>query len=277
METLAVKFNKIFIVQSLNECQRAIAGDLIFSEINELLTEQNDKILTVDLIDVYESRDFFTALQNIRDKITHGVYPYLHFEMHGSVEGLQLLSGEPLAWSDLRKLIQEINIRCENNLYVSLSTCYGAEFMKLFKPLEPSPFFGYIGPTEGVQFGDALTTYASYFKSLLTEYSFTKAIIELRNCIPGNKDKYQIINCLQYFAVYYELYKQKHGFDEYKNLYWMKKKMLNDLALQNPGKSKSSLKPYVEQFKFQDREKSFFKEARKVFLHGREYPKLEIK
>lgn len=278
MTTLPIKFNRIFIIQSLAENKKRDAGDQIFAEIEHIL--RNDPIVDVQLINVYDSTEFFNSLREILALVgTEGIYPYLHFEMHGLKEGLKLLSGDVLLWSSFKNKLLEINIKCDNNLYVSLSTCYGAEFIRLFTVFEPCPFFGYIGPTKNIGFDEALISYTAYFKTLLSEHSFTKAIKELQ-LIPGNEEEFQVINCLQYFTVFFALFKETHSLNDLAERYRLKKKFIKELMLRYPRKSKTSLVKIVDNvidhLDVEKFENDNFKIVRKMFLHNKDYPELEI-
>jgi hypothetical protein len=59
---------------------------------------------------------------------------YLHFEMHGCREGLMLNSGELLSWEELYQYFVLINSRLQNQLFVSLATCFGAYIINSVDP-----------------------------------------------------------------------------------------------------------------------------------------------
>jgi hypothetical protein len=274
MGTLNLEFNKIFIIQSLADDERT--GDEINKRIGFVLLRQKDDIIKNELIDVSNSSEFFNALTKVLQSISEGYYPYIHFEIHGCPSGFVLLNDDFVGWDQLKAPLLEINVRCKNNLYVSLATCYGAGLIRLFKPWEVCPFFGYIGPEHEVDTPEVEATYIEYFDSLLTERSFSKALIQLRKTVPGNEENYQVLNCLEYFRMLYELSREQGRFSNPREINQLKKTIVNDMKKTHPNKSKKELRKVVERLDFEKYEENAYKKIRKIFLHGKDYPDLEI-
>ena len=80
-----------------------------------------------------------------------------------------------------KEALRNLNIKSKNNLFISLATCYGGHLLKIYKPWETCPFFGYIGPSELVYNLDLEASYSAFFETLLTENDFSKAIEKLQN------------------------------------------------------------------------------------------------
>jgi hypothetical protein len=101
----------------------------------------------INFYKVKDSTDLFSILDDIADASKNkGLKPWVHFEMHGQVDGLRLMNEELVPWNQLAKPIRLINTNCGNNLFVALATCYGAHFLKLYKRFDLSaPFYGYVG------------------------------------------------------------------------------------------------------------------------------------
>ena len=99
-----------------------------------------------EYVQINSKKQLFEKFLSIEKSIIEFKYlPYLHFEIHGSDDksGLFLNSNELLEWNELYESLQSINIRCKNNLFISLATCYGAYMIRAYNnPTEPCPFYG---------------------------------------------------------------------------------------------------------------------------------------
>ncbi len=91
----------------------------------------------------------------------------MHFEIHGSEEGFKLSSGETVSYSEVAKIMREINVITNNNLMVSLASCFGAYIFGEINPSMPSPFFSIIAPWEKINEPDLMKSFLNYFEFLL--------------------------------------------------------------------------------------------------------------
>lgn len=90
--------------------------------------------------------DLRLALGRVLKNAMHGVKPIVHFETHGSEEGIAPdsgCSGEMLHWEELNPLLQSINIATGCNLLIVASMCVGLWSMKIFSsgPCAPAACF----------------------------------------------------------------------------------------------------------------------------------------
>jgi len=177
-----ISFNRIYVIQSLpdNETQ---TGSNLFNDIISRRQLQFDH-LSSELIDIPDKRSLFKQLDKIAGLFhSNGIVPYLHFEMHGSTKGLSFKSGERILWGELRPLLSAINARINNNLFVSLATCYGAFLINAIDPLDRIPFYAFVGPIDEIKVGELEADWETYFNCLLNTRDFGTAIkeINLRN------------------------------------------------------------------------------------------------
>ena len=59
--------------------------------------------------------------------------PIIHFEAHGTTEGLETASGEFLSWANLKGPLTRINVICRLNLLVLVSACDGEGLAKVIQ------------------------------------------------------------------------------------------------------------------------------------------------
>jgi hypothetical protein len=86
--------------------------------------------------------------------------------MHGSLDGLQLASGEIVSWTAFTKAVREINKITKNNILLSLAACFGGYIMGTIIPSEPIPFFGFIGCWDEVHEGELIANFYNFFERI---------------------------------------------------------------------------------------------------------------
>lgn len=263
-ERLNVYFNKIFILQSLRDERRT--GDEILTKIKHI--SFRDSSVTGVLVDLKDKEHFFQMLSNIRHESIRGVKPFIHFEIHGSVEGFELDTGERIVWQLLKEPLREISKITGNNLFISLATCFGAYLLKIYKPWETCPFFGYIGPLREVKNHELKASYSVFFEVLLLENDFDKAIQALQDTVPTNSQDYVFLNCVGYFDRLISIYKGEK--DDPKKRTARAKAIERKFRLKNPGTRLSSkeIKRHAERLLLTEEENEI-QRMRTVFLHER--------
>src|SRR5688572_22519897 len=119
------EFNCIYVIESLPEFETK-TGTILYEDLLRRITYKID-FLKSSLIRVENKIDLFTELEKIKSlALKGGHFPYLHFEVHGSIKGLVLPSRELVTWLELSNRLREINIIIRNNLFVSFATCFSA-------------------------------------------------------------------------------------------------------------------------------------------------------
>lgn len=121
----------------------------------------------------------------------------MHFEVHSE-------NGELIKWKSLRPTLSTINYHTENNLFVSLATCYGAFLFSAADMLERVPFLGLIGPAHEVNIGDVQKDWGTYFDILLNSKDFYDAIISLNKS--NDRVPYKFFSAEQIWEMYCNAY-----------------------------------------------------------------------
>lgn len=166
----------------------------------------------VQLIPVPNRAKLFEVLEEIKDHTKDWLKPMIHFEMHGSPDGLGLSEeSDIVTWEDLKEPIREINIISKNNLFVSLATCYGADFLKLYEGWKPCPFFGFVGPMIEVGERDLENSFCEFFTTLLQTDSFQDALFAIQKSLlsPTGQGQFAFTNCDLYFNLQTQQFKKQ--------------------------------------------------------------------
>lgn len=205
-------FNKVYFIVS-DELSRY--AEMLFTDVVERRCSQ--AALFCELIDVVTKADFENTIANIVQNCqVNGVLPYIHFECHGSSEGVSLKSGECYNWDDFGDYLIRINIACKNNLFVSMASCFGGYLSLptlkniLIGKVQRAPVCGFLGPNGEIEYNKLETGFTEYFNELLVSYDFNAAI-DLLNRHSLYPQGYNINTCQYLF---------KHVMDDFisKNL-----------------------------------------------------------
>ncbi len=172
--------NKFFFIFSTNDVSRI---DDHFSEFKYTCLRKNIKYKNIEINSKREFIEFMRELE-IECKES-GVQPFIHFECHGTENGLILKSKAKVFWNELANFLTKINIACKNNLFVTFSTCFGGNltFPVIDKAVQKiecrTPVYGLIGPLTEISYGDARECYDEFFATIINENSLDTGIEKL--------------------------------------------------------------------------------------------------
>jgi hypothetical protein len=201
----SININSVIIIQSLQHDERK-TGDEIVRVVNYgCLRRGYDKFGYLQ--DIHIKEEFIGFLVNVKEQVSDGLRPIIHFEIHGCQEGFILSSGELVKWEEIADIVRDINIETANNLFVSLATCFGSYFLSIFDFTRPCPFYGYIGPV--TEIGELHLEYSfSAFYEKLFDGTIEDAIVSLQKSVPETARLFVFINCYQYYDRLYARHKE---------------------------------------------------------------------
>jgi hypothetical protein len=166
----------------------------------------------VQLIPVPNRAKLFEVLAEIKEHTKEWLKPLIHFEMHGSPQGIGLAE-EPdiVTWEELKEPIREINITFKNKLFVSLATCYGGSFLDLYEFYKPCPFYGYVGPMIEVDAEVLEMCFVDFFTTLLQTDNVEHALYAIQKSLlsPSGQGQFAFTNCDQYFEKLVNIFKRQ--------------------------------------------------------------------
>lgn len=173
-----IYFNKIIIIQSIPDDEEQTGTEIYDDYIVRLARLEKD--LLTEIVDINTKEELFNLLAKVKEETRSGEsLPYLHFETHGTPEGIFLKSGEIVYYKDFIQIIREINILSKNNLFISIGACWGGRIQFETDIKQPCPFRGFIGPMEEIFPRDLIISFSSFFDELLRSDDFEKAINRL--------------------------------------------------------------------------------------------------
>lgn len=159
-------FNKIIVIESLRKHEQKTGRKLFDSIIKKFPAKA--EYFKVDYKEVNSKRELFNLFNDIKEEVvkTH-YFPFIHFEVHGSKEGLVLNSAYKITWEILTKFLREINIATKNNLFVSFASCHAAFIFQEIDILKKCPFVGFVAPFGEIRNYEIEETFETFFSELL--------------------------------------------------------------------------------------------------------------
>ncbi len=194
-------FSGVTIVESVD---RGRAGRRLADDIGALIAASGHS-LSVEYRPVYDRKEFVSELTSLAERARAGSRPMLHLECHGSVDGIQLESGEQINWADLTPLLIDINVATRCNLLVVMAACYGANLVATLSPEGRAPCWGFFGPPEEVKLGELSVAYGDFYRTAIFEgdpLAAAKKLIEPRE----GKQRYMLMLASVYFTQLFARY-----------------------------------------------------------------------
>ena len=203
-----LRINGVWVIESLRPADMR-TGTELHDAILVPFTDKH-KNLKVFLSTPRTKAQLFELLARIRRECEKGLTPILHFEVHGSCEGLELTSGELVGWQELKSAFIEINIATKFNLLVVLAACDGAHLVSILRPNDRAPMWAVIGPTADIFPDQLLAGYSAFYNALLTSLKGFEALRVLNASLTG-RTQYAFYTAEYMFSRVYEYYKRTEG------------------------------------------------------------------
>lgn len=192
-------FNKIYVIESLKG--EWLTGEELYNDIIKR-RHNNSTLLQVHSRDEWEC-----AIATIMNEVSAmGIIPILHLELHGSSKGLSLSSGELIAWDDFVNRMREINVSTENNLFITMGICFGANILLHTQFDKPAPFFCFIGSFHEMYEEDIRIRYSEFYNEFLQSHNITQSLELLYKANPECPNVYSFVNAPEIFRRVYEKY-----------------------------------------------------------------------
>ncbi len=263
-----IYFTKIIVIQSLPDNERKTGTEIHNDTISRRAWV--DPNLSTELIDINRRNELFKLLERInKEAAEFDAIPFIHFETHGTEKGISLKSGQEVLWKEIIPKLREININSGNNLFVSISSCWGGNIQFEIEIIKPCPFRGFIGPMDKIYPDELLETFTNFFNELLLTDDFEKAINQL-NINNNSRVEFHHLNSESYFEIVLKLHKAKYAentdlhderINSITNTLWN-----SDPNIKVKYKTKNEFAKAVRRLEKRELPKSFNK-LRNIFLH----------
>lgn len=257
------KFNKVYIIESLPENQIKTGKSLYEDLFHHNDVENKYGFEYQPIKNAYGLMTFLEIVYlEIKDK---SIFPIIHFEMHGGIEGIQLSSGECIQWNDLAKTLQRINIELKNKLVVAFALCYGINFLSVFYDFMNSrtPFAGLIASADYVKVGEIKYGFQKFYKRILETKNGNDALKCLNEFISEDDRQYSFLSCRWLF---------KEAFVQYLKLCSAKERnrrterIITKIKSTNPNADITKIRKELKLYLHKNNQKEYFIMTRDKFL-----------
>jgi hypothetical protein len=190
---VSFNFNKVYVIES-SRPDDELTGKEVFTSAIRPRTYQG--ILEAEYVYVINEIELYELLTRIEADVANKLQlPFIHFEMHGNTEGIELEQAL-VSWKELTEYLRAINVATRNNLMLSFATCYGNEIHRLIDFSDRAPFFGFIAPVASVSFPTIKSGFDAFFNVLFTGGGVIEAHKALNNECSG--DEYFVLDNSEY-------------------------------------------------------------------------------
>jgi hypothetical protein len=172
----------IIIIQSLEPDEKQTGAELYDDVVNRRIEQLGD--LSFIKSQAYFSADSKAEILAVLDNILNDINNrqnglVIHFEMHGSshFDGLITADGELISWLELVTKFRPINIATQNQLYLTMATCYGRYLFEAVDPELKSPYSGYISASQSVTVQEVMDSFGDVFERLIADGNLIRSYL----------------------------------------------------------------------------------------------------
>jgi hypothetical protein len=207
------QFDSIVVIESLPTSKMPTSEWLFESYLQPIANK--DGHLKVELFQAATKTQLMEFLERVyRQYAQRGHSPILHLEAHGDDAGMELASGEHVAWERIREPLTAINEMVGVNLLVVSTLCNGGWMSTLLNPAKPAPAWGVIGPLETVYAGPLREAMAAFYSVLISTKNARTAMNAMNEYVKVGEWTYRLETAeLMLFRSYTELL-ERHSSDE---------------------------------------------------------------
>ncbi|MFZ2658122.1 MAG: hypothetical protein WAX69_24530 [Victivallales bacterium] len=209
-----VRFSHIYVIQSLGQAEFHSGRQLY----DKVLKKQAESLGWLNV--VYREIDTATQLFDLLEEIAENAknkkeMPLLHFETHGSKEGLTLTE-EYVSYIKLLPDLRKINVLTCNNLFIIVAACQGAYLRDILIPSlgEESPFWGVCGPSDELNGQILLEGYSAFYEECFKTENILAGFNRLQEIGESHGKDFNVWNSEYLFLLAFRKYLQNHCNEE---------------------------------------------------------------
>ncbi len=265
-----IRFNKIWVIESLSEKDWKTGKELYEDVLSNLQIKY--QYFEAEYIEINDKKELFDFFGRVIRLSQTGQIPILHFETHGSEDGLTLKSHELVGYAEMSPFLLNINMITQNNLFIIGAACYAAALIQIVRPYDRSPCWGVCGPTEEILPMDLFIGYRAFYFEAFKSRNMNLALEELKKTIPHQAKNFQLISSEYFFFIALKKYFTKECSPE--NI----ERRINDMIIEgsNLGLSSEGLKrmelTHRERLSSREGQEKDFNHFKKFFFMHDLYP-----
>lgn len=170
-----LRFNRLYVIESLEE-EEVKTGTELFKYLQPVI-EASQFNLPIGLFTCEAAHGFRDIAAEILTRTRAGHLPWVHIDCHASDDdGLVFANGSELRWDDVCNLLRPINEACGFQLFVVVSSCYGASMVTGIDTGQGAPCIGLLGPSEEVSPAELLGHFRDFYRALIETADIGAAI-----------------------------------------------------------------------------------------------------
>lgn len=110
-----------------------------------------------------------------------GLFPILHFSVHGDKHGIGLTDGTHITWEVLRQKVLALNEEMKGGLIICLSSCFGSFGKRMAQTIDGRlGYFALVGHNESVKWDDAAVAFVAFYHRLFKGIMLPDAVAAMR-------------------------------------------------------------------------------------------------
>jgi hypothetical protein len=267
------KFNKIYVIESLGKDEQKTGKELYDDIIRWRQMSSNNKF-QCEYKSINNKIEYKTLIAEIEKECKNGIFPILHFELHGFSDksGLALNSNEPITYLELTEDLSKINTIIGNNLFLTLAVCHGAYLIGAIKIHNPAPYLSFIGSFETINDGDILYRYSEFYNEFLMNFNLFSSLKIFFEANQIEANKFSFIDTEETFRTIYKDYIIENTSKE-----GIKKRIDDSIAENNFNFSRQQKRRFSRDFEKQvnQTKQKYYSEHKDIFFMIEDFPQNE--
>ncbi len=219
---------ELIIVESLKANEKK-TGTILYNEAIKYKRIQEPN-LSASLVNVSAKDEFILTIRDIYKRIKkERVFPILHFEAHGSEDGIHLSNNELVTWEEFFKETRRINLLLGNTLILNLAMCHGLSLIAKITPSKQAPFRAFIGTSGTIPWDKLLEGFEIFYNHFFFTFSGADSVLEVNKELKLDGLRFNYVKAEDFIERFVSIDRNSKFFGSMVNDYAVKEKASNPL------------------------------------------------
>lgn len=178
---LSFRATHLIVLDAIDPQREMSTAASLVASLNARFAGAERKLL-IEVIPIPDRRAFDTALSRVLDLAERDALPMIHFDGHGDFGGLLAANNDIYPWEPMWQHATRINIRCRNNLCVTMGVCRGLHSILMngaFSIMNPAPAFALVAAQDLVATETVGAGFELFYENLFVNGTVRGAFEEL--------------------------------------------------------------------------------------------------